>query len=697
MANKVEIIVVAKDMTGAVFADVERKAKASGEKAGKDAGDGIKQGIENSVKDATVGGSLTETFEKAGKDAGDGFSRGIDGGLEAARGSAVGRAKVIGQDIGKAVGDGLDGALADGGGSNNDGKGLLSRLVGTAQAALSTGQEIGKNVVTGIGSAFSGLDSGVIKTGLIAALVAGAAAAAPLVLAALAGAIAGGAVLSTVIGGAVAAGFTSPEVQAAATGLGETLKQALQADAAPFVQPLLNAIDTVKERFTDLRPTIANLFANSAELVEPLTRAILDSVQYITEGLDSLVANAGPELTQALGNGFRDIGDAVGYMFEELGQTEGVAEGLSAALGLIASTIVFLTDVMAQGAELFDYFGNTLEAINNVASADDLPGKLNAIAEAINAILTGAQVEEGEGIEGQFIHIKDSADAATEAVRGLSEELQYQADQALGMVDPLVAYTKAVEDTAKKQKEFNEAVKEHGPLSEEAQAAGAKLAQSILKEAEAAAKAQGAFAEWTPEMQAAAETADLTTEEIAQLRGSIEQAIQSADEFSKDWVAAIQVKNFEESMAAVDAFKRAIAAIPTSKTTYVNVVTSGAGLAGLRTGGNAPLGPNVGRAATGGIRGNMTLVGEEGPELVRLPFGSSVMPAGQTKRAFQEQTKMDRDVAARDDVPSMRPNDDVVAAIRQLGREIANMRLYINERVIGGVQGYEADLIGRAG
>lgn len=38
-----------------------------------------------------------------------------------------------------------------------------------------------------------------------------------------------------------------------------------------------------------------------------------------------------------------------------------------------------------------------------------------------------------------------------------------------------------------------------------------------------------------------------------------------------------------------------------------------------------------GFAAAGGPRSGLTLVGELGPELVRLPFGSSVMPAGQTE------------------------------------------------------------------
>jgi len=39
----------------------------------------------------------------------------------------------------------------------------------------------------------------------------------------------------------------------------------------------------------------------------------------------------------------------------------------------------------------------------------------------------------------------------------------------------------------------------------------------------------------------------------------------------------------------------------------------------------------IGGAATGGPRGGLTWVGEQGPELVRLPGGSTVIPAGQSR------------------------------------------------------------------
>lgn len=42
-------------------------------------------------------------------------------------------------------------------------------------------------------------------------------------------------------------------------------------------------------------------------------------------------------------------------------------------------------------------------------------------------------------------------------------------------------------------------------------------------------------------------------------------------------------------------------------------------------------------AAAGGPRGSVTLVGEQGPELVKLPFGSTVIPAGSTRSMLQSE------------------------------------------------------------
>lgn len=671
MANKVEIIVVAKDMTGAVFGDVERKAKASGEKAGKDAGDGIKKGIENSLKNA---GNSDVDF------------------------------RGVGVNIGTQIGDGVDEGLGKGDG--NGGKSLLSRLTGLVGDAVKAGAQIGTGILSGLTGALTGGGgqiTEIIKFAILGAGIASAPFWFPLVSAMAAGIIAGAGVLTAAIGGVIAVAVTSPEVQNAGKRLGENLLSGLKESAEPLVAPVLEAITTISERFQELRPVLDNLFGNTAELIAPLNDALLNFVESVVTGLDTLVEKAGPDVMSGIASGITGLGEAIQYMFERFAEIENLGQIVSDTIGLISDAIVILVDVIATGADAYNELVERLEALANIVNTDDLAGKIQAIAEAIRLLLFDEEPVD-EGVEGQFIKIAEGADQAAvavgamgEAMRGAKNALEELAEAQLAQIDPLVAYNREHEQTIALTEKYNEVVREKGAASQEAVSVGAQLTQQILQEAEAATKAKGAFAEWTPEMQAAAEQANLSADEIAGLRGSVELTRQALEKYAVEWVAKILMEGAEQAAALAKGVGAAVEAIPSSKTVTINVVTSGAGQAGLRTGGNVGA-AGVGRAASGGVRGNMTLVGEEGPELVKLPFGSTVLPTGQTRRAFAEQSKLDRQVAREADMETRsRPNDDVVAAIRQLGRDIASMRLWINEREIGGVQGYNADLLGRAG
>ena len=657
-------------MTGAVFSDVERKAKASGEKAGKDAGDGIKKGIEDSLKNA---GKSDIDF------------------------------RGVGVNIGTQIGDGVDEGLGKGDGG---GKSLLSRLTGMAAGAAEAGREIGQSLITGITEAFgkgSGALGPAIQAGLIAGLAGGAVIVAPLLASMAAGIIAGGGVLTAAIGGVIAAAVTSPEIQDAGKRLGQSLLSGLGESTEPLVEPILTAITSISEKFQELRPILDNLFGNTAELIAPLNNAMQEFVESITVGLDTLVEKAGPDVMSGIALGVTDLGDAIQYMFERFSEVENLDDSIATAFGIIAEAIVFLTDVIATGADAWNEFVERYAALKEIVEADTIAEKITAIAEAIK-LLTFDDEGEEEGVEGKFYKIAEGADAATvsvgalgEAFRATNDALNELVETQLAQIDPLVAYGQAQEDVTEKTKAYNEAVKEYGANSPQAIQAGLELTQSTLRQADAATKAKDAFKEWTPEMQAAAEQARLTDDQIAGLRGSVELTRESLEKYAVEWVAKIVAEGAERAADLAAAVGAAVEAIPSSKTVHINVVTSGAGQAGLRTGGNVGA-AGVGRAASGGVRGNMTLVGEEGPELVKLPFGSTVLPTGQTRRAFAEQSKIDREVAREaEETPRSRPNDDVVSAIRELGREIMNMRLYINEHAIGGIQGYSADLIGRAG
>lgn len=71
-------------------------------------------------------------------------------------------------------------------------------------------------------------------------------------------------------------------------------------------------------------------------------------------------------------------------------------------------------------------------------------------------------------------------------------------------------------------------------------------------------------------------------------------------------------------------------------TTYVKTVYTSTSQGGHPTQRRKATGGVIGAAATGGVRSNLTMVGEAGPELVRLPAGSSVRSNPDTRRIMNE-------------------------------------------------------------
>jgi hypothetical protein len=87
--------------------------------------------------------------------------------------------------------------------------------------------------------------------------------------------------------------------------------------------------------------------------------------------------------------------------------------------------------------------------------------------------------------------------------------------------------------------------------------------------------------------------------------------------------------------AAVKAAQRAVDALM-GKTVYITYQGKFSGLAGGSLGQHAH-GGIIGAYANGGTTsGSLSLVGEQGPEIVRLPVGSTVYPAGQSQRMMDD-------------------------------------------------------------
>ena len=86
------------------------------------------------------------------------------------------------------------------------------------------------------------------------------------------------------------------------------------------------------------------------------------------------------------------------------------------------------------------------------------------------------------------------------------------------------------------------------------------------------------------------------------------------------------------ALGAIGSIIDAIARIPRYVSTVHSVTRSGGG-----SGGGGFAAGGVSGAQAGGARGGLAVVGEQGPELVRLPFGSRVFPASNTSHMRDRQ------------------------------------------------------------
>lgn len=123
--------------------------------------------------------------------------------------------------------------------------------------------------------------------------------------------------------------------------------------------------------------------------------------------------------------------------------------------------------------------------------------------------------------------------------------------------------------------------------------------------------------------------------DITSLTSKLKQARADLQKTNDKKARAKVFANINDLKKKIAAARRELNSL-NGKTAVTHVVThysrTGSGLSELAQAHGGVVGRSVGRAATGGIRSNMTLVGEHGPELVNLPPGSGVRSNPDTRR-----------------------------------------------------------------
>ncbi len=337
--------------------------------------------------------AATERFEKnLSKSFRDGLKGGVDG---------------LGDDTGDKLGDGIS-------------RKVKSKL----------GQK-GKPPWVFLTSALaSALDDGIsaLPAELKAALVIGIAAALPFVGGALTGLISAAVGVGFAGLGSVLA-FQFESVAERGSKLLDSLRLIFVRAASSFEPVMLDAMDTIEDRFERLSPLLSKIFGTSSGFIGPLTEGLLDFVEKVLEAIGSSIDNIG-EFVDELGAGLRTLGVAVGQFFKILADTGESGEiALRDLIFATASLIINVAKLLAFFTELYAILRNNpitsvllglvafTQASDDAAGAASILGTRNReLGDSATGVIKLTD-EETKALKAMDKALKDAADAAFDLVQ----------------------------------------------------------------------------------------------------------------------------------------------------------------------------------------------------------------------------------------------------------------------------------------
>ncbi len=241
---------------------------------------------------------------------------------------------------------------------------------------------------------------------------------------------------------------------------------------------------------------------------------------------------------------------------------------------------------------------------------EQLPGFNTAMAQAANAANDSAAGQE-----------RNAA-----ALSNYLTQLQAATDPVFGLMNALGQVTEA-------QNGYNEAVKQHGINSNEAKDASVALAEAVAGAEAAALNGQLSYSDFSAALDHWTQSGAITAQQARDIRQRVDEARGAAQAYTGNYDARLFMENHASGVIAQ--VKRDLDSVPDSTykrfyMQYFNQIMNPApsNPPGYGFVGNRAIGGPIGHAAEGGGRTGLTWVGEQGPELVKLPTGSMVNPAG---------------------------------------------------------------------
>lgn len=518
---------------------------------------------------------------------------------------------------------------------------IRGHMDGAAKDADSSGKSIGSKLMSSIGSAVSNGANAVVD-GLSSALQTAGKAGGPILIGVLGGVlVAAGPAIGAALGGAIVlglgAGFVglgavlllqNEKIKAEFSKTGNEIKAIMTDASKPLVPVFREAMNGVKTLVKEFNPIFKEAFKDAEVPLKDFTKNLLDgfrelkpAVQPIMSAFTDLLGTIGPQLKGVFQNIAGSLTDLSRVVSENKTAIATVFVGLLNSIPAVISGI----------SGLISFFGTMIGVVNNVnvvlskvfvgattsvlSFVEKLLGGLRTVAEVIGNI---------PGMEKFSQSMVAGLDQAIGKVQQWKKEAQ-DLGKAVELKANIVDLTQKI-DQAKAKLNDPDLTKERR----------AQLNADIAKLE--AAKTKAVMELGDPKL--VAEYKSSIVAEIGTLQSRLATARKELKdpELTKERKAELKA-NIANLEAGVARAKAALASVQSKTVTiavntiYNNSASANAAIANkVRAHGGITGAP--GRFQTGGlsgVAGELALVGEQGPELVRLPFGSTVVPAGQTR------------------------------------------------------------------
>lgn len=625
MANDVEIVVTGTDRSGPALKsakDNTDKLKPSADSASSSF-EKLSEEFRNTAKDSdALGHKLNESGT---------FSEFLTRKLGALKLEAVN----LGAEFNRTGAADPLAKLKDNKTLQNDIKGIGEDLV---RALGQAGQDGGKEFTKNFSSSAQGVESTPgIGPAIVGGIIASVVALAPLIGAAIDGALLAGVSLGGVALGVVGQ-LKDPEVHNAVMDLGSSLSDTLSKDTAPFKEPLLEAIGTVKGSLTHLLDGVD--FSKLAGDLAPLASGISKLFDNISPGLNKVFDS--PALN-AFADELPGLGEALNSLFDSLASgSEGGGDALRTLMQAVDALIVDLGNLIEFLSKLYAGFINIGEGISNFLSKvlggiPLLGGFLDRIHTIFSNLQGGSTIGDGfaRSLDGIGTAAKLSQDDLN-SLAGQINEVKTTADSlAASMVNKLFTATMSVDQTTNAWhssltalhevlQQNGLAIDRHTHQIADNTKEGEQNRQTILAAVSANMAQYQANVAAGMSAQDAARQYDGNTAALekqmrqagytqAQIDGLIGKYAGIPDVVDTQ----IATKGLQDAIDGLGELLAEINHIQDQR--YINIQA------------RARIDSNFGHAA-GGPGSGMSWVGEEGPELVSLPNGSNVHTAGDSQR-----------------------------------------------------------------